>query len=97
VAGLLAALGRVPGYPAGRDMPRIPALLASHGLRVLADDRRRFGYRMRGRADADQFLASLYLPGLPAMRYRLARTWLRLLAVFQLQFPVPLRRIVATS
>jgi hypothetical protein len=31
------------------------------------------------------------------MRYRLARTWLRLLAVLRLQFPVPLRRIVATS
>jgi SAM-dependent methyltransferase len=97
VAGLLAALGRAPGYPAGRDLPGIPALLARHGLRVLADDRRRFGYRMRGRADADQFLASLYLPGLPAVRYRLARDWLRLLAVLRLQLPVPLRRIVAAA
>jgi len=51
---------------------------------------------MRGRDDADQFLAALYLPELPAVRYRLARAWLRFLAVFRLQFPVPLRRIIAS-
>ena len=54
VAGLIAALGRAPAYPAGRGTPRIPDLLAGHGLQVTADSRRRFGYRLRGAADADR-------------------------------------------
>jgi SAM-dependent methyltransferase len=95
VAGLLAALGRAPAYPAGSALPRIPALLARHGLRVVADDWRRFGYRLHGPADAGRFLDSLYLPGLPARRYRLARAYLRLLAGCRLEMPVPLRRIIA--
>ncbi|MGH3189131.1 MAG: class I SAM-dependent methyltransferase [Streptosporangiaceae bacterium] len=90
-AGLVAALGRVPGYPAAPAPHRLPGA----GLRVIADERRRFGYRMHGRADADRLLASLYLPGLSPRRYQLARAWLRLLAVFRLEFPVPLRRIIA--
>jgi hypothetical protein len=48
---------------------------ARHALPVLGDDRRRFGYQRRGRDDADEFLASLYLPGLTAARYPLARVW----------------------
>ena len=95
IAGLVAALGRVPGYPAGSAAGRLPARLAGAGRRVTADERRRFGYRMRSRADADRLLASLYLPGLPPRRYRLARAWLRLLAALGLEFPVPLRRIIA--
>lgn len=43
VAGLIAALGRAPAYPAGRDMARIPSLLTGQGLRVITDGRRRFG------------------------------------------------------
>jgi SAM-dependent methyltransferase len=95
VAGLLAALGRAPAYPAGSALPRIPALLTRHGLRVVADDRRRFGCRLHGPADADRFLDSLYLPGLPARHYRLARAYLRLLAGCRLEMPVPLRRVIA--
>jgi len=72
VAGLLAALGRAPAYPAGSSLPGIPVLLERHGLRVVADDRRRFGYRLRGPGDADPFLDSLYLPGLSTRHYRLA-------------------------
>jgi SAM-dependent methyltransferase len=95
VAGLIAALGRAPAYPAGRGTPRIPALLAGHGLRVTADTRRRFGYPLRGPADAGQFLSSLYLPGTPAARCRLARGYLRFLARLGYEMPVPLRRITA--
>jgi SAM-dependent methyltransferase len=97
IAGLLAALGRAPSYPVGRDLASLPALLARYGLRVLADDLRRFGYRMHGRADAVQLMASLYLPGLPRARYRLARAWLGLLAASGAEFPVPVRRIIAGS
>lgn len=95
VAGLIAALGRAPAYPAGRGMARIPSLLAGHGLVVTADTRRRFGCRLRGPADATQFLSSLYLPGTPAARCRLARGYLRFLALFRYEMPVPLRRITA--
>ena len=95
VAGLIVALGRAPGYPAGRGMPRIPALLDGHGLRVITDSRRRFGYRLRGPADADRFLSSLYLPGTSAARCRLARGYLRFLALLRYEMPVPLRRITA--
>ena len=95
VTGLLAALGQAPAYPAGSATARIPALVGRHGLRLAADDRRRFGYPMSGPADADRFLDSLYLPGLPAARHRRGRAYLRLLAGRGLQMPVPLRRIIA--
>lgn len=94
-AGLVAALGRAPGYPAGPDLPRLPALLTQAGLRIRADEQRRFGYRLRGPEDASRFLASLYLPGLPARRCRLAGAYLRLLARARMEVPVPLRRVVA--
>ncbi|MGH3279559.1 MAG: hypothetical protein ACRDNW_10530, partial [Trebonia sp.] len=64
-------------------------------LRVTTDSRRRFGYRLLGPADADQFLSALYLPGTPAARCRLARGYLRLLARLRYEMPVPLRRITA--
>jgi SAM-dependent methyltransferase len=97
LAGLLAALVRAPGYPADPALRRLPALLGTHGLRIVSDDRRRFGYRLRGRAAAEQLLASLYLPGLPPARYRAAQAWLRLLALFRAEFPVPLHRIIAVT
>lgn len=95
VAGLIAVLGRAPGYPAGRGLPRIPALLPGCGLRVTADTRRRFGYRLRGAADAGQLLSSLYLPGISGARARLARGYLRFLARLGYEMPVPLRRFTA--
>jgi SAM-dependent methyltransferase len=95
VAGLIAALGRAPAYPAGRGTTRIPALLGRHGMRVTADTRRRFGYRLRGPADASRLLSSLYLPGTPAARQRIALAYLRFLALLRCEMPVPLRRITA--
>jgi len=95
VAGLIAVLGRAPAYPAGRSVPRIPALLACHGLRITADSRHRFGYRLRGPADAERFLSSLYLPRTSAARCRLTRGYLRFLALLRYEMPVPLRRITA--
>lgn len=95
VAGLIATLGRAPAYPTGRGTPRIPALLAGHGLRIVTDTRRRFGYRLRGPANASQFLSSLYLPGTPAARCRLAEGYLWFLALLRYEMPVPLRRITA--
>jgi SAM-dependent methyltransferase len=93
--GLLAALGRAPAYPAGPGMSRIPALLAGHGLRVTGDSRRRFGGRLHGPADAGLLLSSLYLPGVPAARQRIALAYLRFLALLGYEMPVPLRRVTA--
>ena len=95
VAGLVTALGRAPAYPAGRFTARIPSLLAGHGLRVTSDSRRRFGWRLRGRADAALLLSSLYLPGVPAARQGVALVYLRFLARLGYEVPVPLRRITA--
>jgi hypothetical protein len=50
---------------------------------------------LREPADAGQFLSSLYLPGTPAVRCRIARGYLRFLALFRYEMPVPLRRITA--
>jgi SAM-dependent methyltransferase len=95
LAGLVAALGAAPAFPAGRSMPRIPSMLAGFGLPLLADERQRFAYPLRGPTDADRFLDSLYLPGLPHGRYRLARAYLHTLARRHVDAPITLRRIVA--
>lgn len=96
LAPLLAALGRRLGYPNDAGLRRLPGLCAGAGLRLVADVRRRFAYRLVDRAAADRFLASLYLPDLPAARYQAARALLRALAHAPVSLPVPIRRIIAT-
>jgi SAM-dependent methyltransferase len=95
ITGLLGVLGRGLGYPNDRLLPHLPALLARAGLRLLGDERRRYNYRLTDTADAETFLASLYLPGLPARRYRAALALLRTMARARVTLPVPVRRIVA--
>ena len=95
VAGLVMALGRGLDYPNDAALHRLPSLLANANLRVVADERRRFAYRLAERGDADRFLASLYLPGLPRHRYRRTLAWLRALARVHATVPVPIRRVVA--
>ncbi|MGP3919839.1 class I SAM-dependent methyltransferase [Nonomuraea sp. 10N515B] len=97
VAGLVATLGRRLGYPGDRPLGRAPELFARSGLRVVGDERRRFGYPLRGPRDADLLLESLYLPGLPASRRRWARRYLRLLTMAEWEMPVPVRRILAVA
>lgn len=95
LTGLLMILGRRLRYPNDGLLEALPDVLARVGLRRLTDDRRRFPYRLRSRADADLFLDSLYLPGLPRGRYRAARAFLRTLARTGINLPVPIRRVVA--
>jgi hypothetical protein len=98
VAGLLAALGRGLGYP--NDDPLrtgLPSLLDQAGLRMVADDRRCYHFPLRGKADADLFLASLYLPDLAERRRRAARTYLLGLVRTRTSLPVPVRRIITVS
>jgi SAM-dependent methyltransferase len=64
-AGLLAALGRSPGYPAGREMRRLAAHLAQAGLRLVQDERRRFGYRLDGHCSAAEFSPRCIFPAFP--------------------------------
>src|SRR6266704_793357 len=94
LAALLATLGRGLGYPNDRLLRRLPDLLAAAGLRLVIDERRRFAYRLAAAADAEVFLASLYLPGLSTRRYRAARVLLRTAARARLSLPVPVRRLV---
>ena len=95
LAGLLSALGRGLRYPNDAALGRLPDLLAGGGLRVVADERRRFGYRLADSAAGDRFLASLYLPGLPGYRYRAAGMVLRGFACAGVTMPVPVRRVIA--
>jgi hypothetical protein len=95
VAALLATLGRGVGYPNDRLLRHLPTLLTLAGLRVLSDERRRFSYRMANAADAETFLASLYLPDLPRRRHRAALALLQAMARARVTLPVPVRRIVA--
>jgi SAM-dependent methyltransferase len=95
LAGLLATLGRGLGYPNDGPLRQLPSLLAAAGLRPISDERRRFPYRLHSSADADRFLASLYLPDLPLLRYRLARRYLHTLIPARISLPVPIRRLVA--
>lgn len=97
LAGLLTVLGRRLSYPNDEELGDLRPLLATAGLRVDADEQQRFGYRLGDARDADRFLASLYLPGLPPRRYRLARAYLRQCSRLGIEIPVPIRRIVATA
>jgi SAM-dependent methyltransferase len=95
LAGLLAALGRSLGYPNDHALAHPAGLLADAGLRLLADERRRFLYPLRGAGAADLFLTSLYVPGLTGRRRHAAATYLRALACLHVSLPVPIRRIIA--
>lgn len=95
LAGLLVTLGRGLGYPNDPALRQLPHHLTGAGLRLTADQRLRFPYRLRSAADADLFLASLYLPDLPDPQHRAARRWLHALAQLGSTLPVPIRRILA--
>lgn len=93
-AGLVAATGPLH-YPNDAALADSTEAFGRAGLRIVADDTSRFGYRLTGTARADALLDSLYLPGLPPRRVHAARTWLRALATVGATVPVPLRRLVA--
>jgi AhpD family alkylhydroperoxidase len=95
LAGLFGALGRTLRYPNDEALRRLPDLLAAAGLRPVTDQRRRYAYRLGSAADTELFLASLYLPDLPAARHRAARTVLHAATRMRAHVPVPIRRIVA--
>jgi SAM-dependent methyltransferase len=94
-AGLVAATGPLR-YPNDAALADPPGAFRRAGLRIVADDTRRFGYRLVDTARADVLLDSLYLPGLSPRRVHAARGWLRALATVGATVPVPLRRLVAT-
>ncbi len=94
-AGLVAATGPLR-YPNDAALADPTEAFGRAGLRIIADDTHRFGYRLTGTARADALLDSLYLPGLPRRRVQAARAWLRALATVGATAPVPLRRLVVT-
>ena len=95
VTGLVAALGRRIGYPNDRLLDDAPALLSAAGLHLVEEAPRRFVYRLRSAADAEDLFASLYLPGLGERRARAGRAWLRAAARLGTAMPIPIRRIIA--
>jgi SAM-dependent methyltransferase len=93
LAGLLAGLGHRLGYPNDPLLRQLPSILTKAGLILVTDERRCFRYPLGNSADADLFLASLYLPDLPQWRRRTTSTYLRALTRARISLPVPIRRI----
>ncbi len=91
---LLAALGRRAMPFPRSDVATDPhPLLTAAGFEVVSDDRRRFGFRVTCRADADLLVDSLYLPNLSARRVGLARAVAR--SARHGEIGIPLRRVTA--
>lgn len=93
---LLLALrqARLP-FPGTDVLDRPAAVLAAAGLRLTADDRRRFAYPVDDPAAADRFVRSLYLPDTGAERVAAATAVARRWGGSELG--LPLRRLVAES
>jgi SAM-dependent methyltransferase len=95
-ARLLTAL-RVArlGYPNDRSIRRFGAAVHGHGLRVVADERRRFSFHFTNAEAADRFVDSLYLPETNPRRTAtarlVARTWVGG------EIGIPLRRVCLRS
>ena len=89
---VLKALRRVRfRYPNDRSVGRLEATATRHGLHIVTDDRRRFGYRFTTSDAADRFVDSLYLPDTMTPRTDdarlVARRWLGS------SIGIPLRRV----
>lgn len=97
LAGLFAALGQRLRYPNDRQLSDPDVAFGAAGLQVVADESHRFAYPLTDAADADRFLASLYLPGVSDARYHLARRYLRSLTGHHTDLPIPIRRLRATT
>lgn len=88
---------RLPQCPNTPALRRPAGLLAAHGLRLLADETRRFAYPLRDRAAADLLLDSLYLPGLTDAAQRRARHFAHAAAALRVSAPIPIRRLLARA
>jgi hypothetical protein len=91
---LQAALRRRLRYPNDADLRSRPlrAVAARSGLTVVLDERRAFRLPLTSGADADDLLASLYLPGVPRQRLDAGRRALE--GSIGGTLTVPLRRVV---
>lgn len=89
-------LRMVPVFPVGIELASGPVLLES-GLRKIEDNRERYRYAVRSKADADLLLSALYLPDIDDERLRSASDWFerQIERRGEVQVPVPMRRIVA--
>ena len=95
-ARLLAALHLVkPSYANTVHLARLRGRLARAGLRVLADERRRFAYRVSDAGAARRFAESLYSPGaVPGRVEGAARVTGRWVGT---EIGIPLRRVVCAA
>ena len=95
-ARLQIALRRKLGYPNDRALRSAPLGLATSGvgLRVTHDERLGFSLPLDTRADADELLASLYLPEVDPLRLAAGRRVLE--GTIGGELTVPLRRVVLT-
>jgi SAM-dependent methyltransferase len=93
-AALLVAVGRraVP-FPHPEVEHDVRGLLAGAGFEVVADDTRRFAHPTTNRRESDLLVDSLYLPGVPAARVRMARRVVRRWG--HAEIGIPLRRVIA--
>jgi SAM-dependent methyltransferase len=97
VLGRIVFGGALPRSPNTAVLADAEALFARHSLQIVGDERRRFGYTVRSRADARLLLDSLYLPALtPARRRVLAGVALAAVPL-RPRVPIPIRRLIAVA
>lgn len=91
-ARLVTRLGeRRLHYPNDRALRPLRRLVATHGFRILDDQRRRFTFQLTSSSDTAKFVRSLYLPDVPESSIqrgeRLAQRWIGS------EIGIPLRRV----
>lgn len=93
---LLRTLRMKPVFPVGIELAS-RQVLAESGLRKIEDNRERYRFVVRSRADAELLLSALYLPGIEPRRLDKAAGWLarRVSADGEVPVPIPMRRLVA--
>lgn len=94
VLALAASLRGLPSPGQVIDL-RLPRLLRAAGFAVVANQARRFAWSLADERDAAVLVDSLYLPGYPPSRTAAAVAALTRLAGPGVQFPVPIRRVLA--
>ena len=93
---LLRTLRMAPVFPVGIELAS-RQVLGESGLRKIEDNRERYRFVVRSRADADLLLSALYLPGIAERRLERAAAWLArgVARAGEVSVPIPMRRIIA--
>lgn len=90
-------LRALPQFPGPLEVTGFRAILAGHGLQKVEDQRERYRYTIRSRADAELIISALYLPTTLPKRKASAIGWLEagVRRRGEVSLALPMRRVVA--